>query len=75
MDLPPISLWTFRQRTHNSPSHTRMRPSIDCARLWRSRGKRKEAHELLAPIYNWFTEGFNTKDLTEAKALLGELSA
>ena len=43
------------------------------ARLWRHQGKRQQAHELLAPIYDWFTEGFDTRDLMEAKALLGEL--
>ena len=44
------------------------------ARLWRNRGKRDEARELLAPVYGWFTEGFGTKDLKEAKALLEELA-
>ena len=44
------------------------------ARLWQSQGKHKEAHDLLAPIYNWFTEGFDTKDLKEAKTLLEELA-
>jgi predicted ATPase len=45
------------------------------ARLWRDQGKRDEAHELLAPVYGWFTEGFDTRDLKEAKALLDELSS
>jgi predicted ATPase len=44
------------------------------ARLWRDQGKVREARELLAPVYGWFTEGFNTRDLKEAKALLEELS-
>ena len=44
------------------------------ARLWRQQGKKKEAHLLLAEIYGWFTEGFETKDLQEAKALLDELA-
>ena len=44
------------------------------ARLWQSQGKKKEAHKMLSEIYNWFTEGFDTKDLQEAKALLEELS-
>jgi predicted ATPase len=44
------------------------------ARLWRDQGKRKEARELLAPVYGWFTEGFDTLDLKEAKALLDELA-
>jgi predicted ATPase len=45
------------------------------ARLWRAQGKRDEARELLAPVYGWFTEGFDTRDLKEAKALLDELAA
>jgi len=44
------------------------------ARLWQHQGKKAEAHKLLADVYNWFTEGFDTKDLQEAKALLAELS-
>ena len=44
------------------------------ARLWYSQGKTVEARKLLAPVYDWFTEGFDTADLKEAKALLGELS-
>ncbi|UCD69061.1 MAG: tetratricopeptide repeat protein, partial [Betaproteobacteria bacterium] len=51
-----------------------LRTSTSLARLWQQQGKRKEAHDLLAPVYNWFTEGFDTKDLKEAKALLDELS-
>jgi len=50
-----------------------LRTSTSLARLWQQQGKRKEAHDLLAPVYDWFTEGFDTKDLKEAKALLGEL--
>jgi predicted ATPase len=42
------------------------------SRLWQHQGKRAEAHALLAPIYSWFTEGFDTTDLQEAKALLDE---
>ena len=48
---------------------------MNMARLWRDQGKRDEAGELLAPVYGWFTEGFDTRDLKEAKALLGELSS
>ena len=44
------------------------------ARLWTQQGRRAEAHDLLAPIYGWFTEGFDTADLTDAKALLDELA-
>ena len=50
-----------------------LRASQSLARLWQSHGKRQQAHELLAPIYNWFTEGFATKDLIDAKTLLNEL--
>jgi predicted ATPase len=52
-----------------------LRTSTSLARLWQQQGKRKEAHQLLAPVYNWFTEGFDTNDLKEAKALLEELAA
>ena len=45
------------------------------AGLWRDQGRRAEAHDLLAPVYGWFTEGFDTLDLKEAKALLEELSS
>jgi predicted ATPase len=47
---------------------------MSLSRLWQSRGKQDEAHQLLAEIYGWFTEGFGTKDLQEAKALLQELT-
>jgi predicted ATPase len=50
-----------------------LRTSISLARLWQSQGKRQDAYELLAPVYGWFTEGFDTRDLLEAKALLAEL--
>jgi predicted ATPase len=47
-----------------------LRAATSLARLWQQQGKRAEAHSLLAPIYGWFTEGFDTTDLQEAKALL-----
>jgi predicted ATPase len=47
---------------------------MSLARLWRDQGKVSEARELLAPVYGWFTEGFDTRDLKEAKALLEELA-
>ncbi len=50
-----------------------LRAATSLARLWQSQNKRQDAYDLLAPIYNWFTEGFNTADLQEAKALLDEL--
>jgi predicted ATPase len=51
-----------------------LRAAMSMARLWRDQGKREAARDLLAPIYGWFTEGFNTLDLKEAKALLDELA-
>jgi predicted ATPase len=51
-----------------------LRTAMSMARLWRDQGKPQQARELLAPIYGWFTEGFDTRDLKEAKALLNELS-
>ena len=50
-----------------------MRAAISMARLSRDQGKRQQARELLPPVHNWFTEGFGTLDLKEAKALLEEL--
>jgi TOMM system kinase/cyclase fusion protein len=50
-----------------------LRASTSLARLWQRQGRRKEAYDLLAPVYNWFTEGFDTADLKDAKALLQEL--
>jgi predicted ATPase len=50
-----------------------LRAATDLARLWRDQDKRDEARDLLAPVYGWFTEGFDTLDLKETKALLEEL--
>ncbi len=55
-------------RLSTSPAATSL------ARLWQSQDKRQDAYDLLAPVYGWFTEGFDTADLQEAKGLLGELS-
>ena len=51
-----------------------LRAAMSMARLWSDQGKRDEARDLLAPVYGWFTEGFDTLDLKEAKALLDELT-
>jgi predicted ATPase len=51
-----------------------LRAAMSLSRLWHQQGKRQEAHDLLADVYAWFTEGFDTADLQEAKALLEELS-
>jgi tetratricopeptide (TPR) repeat protein len=61
--------WARRQQAKS----WELRTSISLARLWQSQGKRQDAYELLAPVYGWFTEGFDTKDLQDAKALLAEL--
>jgi hypothetical protein len=50
------------------------RAAMSMARLWRDQGKRKEARDLLAPVYGWFTERFDTRDIKEAKVLLDELA-
>jgi predicted ATPase len=52
-----------------------LRAAMSLARLWHDQGKPQQARELLAPVYGWFTEGFDTRDLKDAKALLEELSA
>jgi predicted ATPase len=52
-----------------------LRAAMSMARLWRDQSKRDAARELLAPVYSWFTEGFDTLDLKEAKALLDALKA
>jgi len=52
-----------------------LRAAMSLARLWRDQGKPQQARALLAPVYGWFSEGFDTRDLKEAKALLNELAA
>jgi predicted ATPase len=49
--------------------------AMSMARLWRDQGKPQQARDLLAPVYGWFTEGFDTRDLKEAKVLLDELGS
>ena len=51
-----------------------LRAATSLAKLWAEQGKRAQARNLLAPVYSWFTEGFDTADLTDAKALLDELA-
>jgi predicted ATPase len=51
-----------------------LRAAISLARLWCDQGKRQQAHDLLGPVYAWFTEGFDTLDLKEAKSLLNQLA-
>jgi predicted ATPase len=52
-----------------------LRAAMSMARLWRDQGKRDEARDLLTPVYSWFTEGFDTLDLKQAKTLLDTLAA
>jgi predicted ATPase len=52
-----------------------LRAAMSMARIWRDQGRRGEARDLLAPLFGWFTEGFDTRDLKEAKLLLDELHA
>ena len=59
---------------HQQAKSWELRAATSLSRLWQQQGKRAEAHELLAPVYGWFTEGFDTADLREAKALLDTLA-
>ena len=59
---------------HQQAKSLELRAALSLARVWQHQGKQAEARELLAPLYSWFTEGFDTPDLQEAKALLAELS-
>jgi predicted ATPase len=59
---------------HQQAKSLELRAAMSLARLWQQQGKCAEAHALLAPVYGWFTEGFDTADLQEAKALLEGLS-
>src|SRR5262249_27344954 len=59
---------------HQQAKSLELRTATSLARLWQQQGKRQEAHDLLAPVYGWFTEGFDTADLQDAKALLDELA-
>ena len=71
-DISTVRLQIARQQQAKS---WELRASMSLARLWRDQGKPQQARELLGPVYGWFTEGFDTRDLKEAKALLEELAA
>jgi predicted ATPase len=64
----------LRVARHQQAKSYELRAATDLARLLGEQGRRADAHELLAPVYGWFTEGFDTADLKEAKALLAELA-
>ena len=59
---------------HQQAKSWELRAATSLARLWRDQGRHAEAHDLLAPIYGWFTEGFQTPDLKDAKVLLDALA-
>ena len=63
-----------RSNRRRSAKTYELRAATSLARLWGEQGRRTEARELLAPVYGWFTEGFDTADLKEAAALLAELA-
>jgi class 3 adenylate cyclase/predicted ATPase len=76
---PPAEAETWLQRALDvarcqEAKALELRAAASLARLWQQQGKRQEAHDLLAPVYHWFTEGFDTADLQDAKALLAELA-
>ena len=76
---PQAEAETWLQRAldvarHQEAKSLELRAAMSLSRLWQRQGKKEEARQLLAEIYGWFTEGFDTKDLQEAKALLEELT-
>jgi predicted ATPase len=77
-ETPPAEAETWLQRALNvarrqEAKWLELRAAVSLARLWQQQGKRAAARALLGPIYGWFTEGFDTADLQEAKALLEDL--
>lgn len=58
---------------HQSAKSWELRAAASLARLWQSQGKSQEAYDFLAPVYGWFTEGFDTADLSDSKTLLDDL--
>jgi predicted ATPase len=77
---PPAEAETWLQRAldvarHQEAKSLELRAAMSLSRLWQQQGKRQEAHDLLAAVYAWFTEGFDTADLQDAKALLEALGA
>jgi predicted ATPase len=74
-DESEVHLWRSIEISRSQQARAfELRAATSLAGLWRDQGKVKEARELLAPVYGWFTEGFDTPDLKEAKALLEELA-
>ena len=76
LTAPEAAFMRAMEVAHSQRARTfELRAAMSLARLWRDQGKVQQARELLAPVYGWFTEGFDTRDLKEAKALLDELNA
>ena len=67
-------LAAIERARHQHTKSWELRAPTSLARLWQGQGKVEEAYDLLAPVYNWFTEGFDTADLKDAKVLLDQLS-
>jgi predicted ATPase len=74
VSTPPEQATLTRTRAQQAISWE-LRAAVSMARLWRDQGKREEGRDLLAPVYGWFTEGFDTLDLKQAKALLDGLAS
>jgi predicted ATPase len=77
-EQPTAAEWFFHQALavtrQQQARGLELRAAMSLSRLWQRQGKRQEVHELLAPVYEWFTEGFDTADLQEAQMLLHQLS-
>jgi predicted ATPase len=73
LDAEACFLKAIEIARQQSAKSLELRAVMSLSRLWQQQGKKEEAHEMLADIYGWFTEGFDTKDLQEAKALMEEL--
>ena len=75
-DAAEAASWLQRAIDTAQSQHAKsleLRAATSLARLWRDQGKSAEAHDLLAPVYRWFTEGFDTADLKDARAILDKL--
>ncbi len=66
--------WSQRESRYRPCKSWELRAAMSLVRLWQQQDKRQDAYDLLAPVYHWFTEGFDTANLKEARALLEELS-
>ena len=69
-----MRFYLMKRKNHGGERASAARLPVNDAALRRDQGKPQQARELLAPVYGWFTEGFDTRDLKEAKALLEELA-